>query len=157
MLMTLFMEITSPRRYRMETDFNLSALPKIRAFLEDFVSRNRWDAAMADRLVAASEETLLTLVQQENETYERNRLLLVAHRVEGSAIVELVAATGEGNLQDRIELLGNERAVETPEDMEVSLRLLRHFASSVHHQQYHDTDIIILRVDAPVPITADTD
>ena len=157
MLMTLFMELTSPRRYRMESDFNLSALPKIRAFLEDFASRNGWDAAMADRLVAASEETLLTLVQQDNEAGERNRLLLVAHREEGSAIVELVAATGEGNLQDRIELLGNERAVETPEELEVSLRLLRHFASSVHHQQYHDTDIISLRVEAPDSNTADID
>ena len=47
------------------------------------------------------------------------------------------------------ELLGDERAVETPEEMEVSLRLLRHFASSVHHQQYHDTDIITLQVDVP--------
>ena len=141
----------------MESDFNLSALPKIRAFLEDFASRNGWDAAMADRLLAASEETLLTLVQQDNEAGERNRLLLIAYRDEGSAIVELVAAAGEGNLQDRIELLGNERAVETPEELEVSLRLLRHFASSVHHQQYHDTDIIILRVDAPDLNTAAPD
>ena len=148
-LMTLFLELTSPRRHRMETDFDLAALTKIRAFLEAFASGQGWDRESADRLIAASEETLLTLIPQDDETGQQRRLLMIAHREGESAILELVAATGEGNLQDRIELLGDERAVETPEEMEVSLRLLRHFASSVHHQQYHDTDIITLQVDVP--------
>ena len=151
-LMTLFLEITSPRRHRMESDFDLAALPKIREFLEGFASRQGWDKKTADRLMAASEETLLTLIPRDGETGQPRRLLLVAHREGDSAVLELVAATGEGNLQDRIELLGDERAVETPEEMEVSLRLLRHFASSVHHQQYHDTDIITLQVDVRPPI-----
>ena len=148
MLMTIFLEMTSPRRYRLESDLDLSALPKIRAFLEETATRWGWDEAAAHRLVAASEETLLTLLQHGDEARERRRLLLVVHREGDGAVLELVAATGEGNLQDRIELLGDERAVETPEEVEVSLRLLRHFATSVHHQQYHDTDIITLRVDA---------
>ena len=38
---------------------------------------------------------------------------------------------------------------EGPVEREVSLRLLRHLASSVHHQQYHDTDILTVRVAAP--------
>ena len=147
MLMTIFLEMTSPRRYRLESDLDLSALPKIRAFLEETATRWGWDEAAAHRLVAASEETLLTLLQHGDEARERRRLLLVVHREGDGAVLELVAATGEGNLQDRIELLGDERAVETPEEVEVSLRLLRHFATSVHHQQYHDTDIITLRVD----------
>ena len=147
MLMTIFLEMTSPRRYRLESDLDLSALPKIRAFLEETAARWGWDEAAAHRLVAASEETLLTLLQHGDEARERRRLLLVVHREGDGAVLELVAATGEGNLQDRIELLGDERAVETPEEVEVSLRLLRHFATSVHHQQYHDTDIITLRVD----------
>ena len=37
----------------------------------------------------------------------------------------------------------------TPSSGRVSLRLLRHHASSVHHQQYHDTDIVTVRVDPP--------
>ena len=78
----------------------------------------------------------------------RRRLLLTAHREAGSAILEFIAAPGEENLQDRIALLG-ERAEEAPADREVSLRLLRHIASSVHHQQYHDTDIVTVRVEAP--------
>ncbi len=146
-LMTLFLELAAPRRYRMETAFDLAALPKIRAFLEAFAIRQGWDKETADRLVAASEETLLTLNPRESETGQRRRLLLVVRREDERAILEFVAATGEGNLQDRIELLGDARAVETPEEMEVSLRLLRHFASSVRHQQYHDTDIITLQVE----------
>jgi len=31
---------------------------------------------------------------------------------------------------------------------EVSLRLLRHYASSVRHNQYHDTDVITVRVES---------
>lgn len=150
-LMTLFLELAAPRRYRMETTFDLAALPKIRAFLEAFATRQGWDKKTADRLVAASEETLLTLNPRESETGQRRRLLLVVRREDERAILEFVAATGEGNLKDRIELLGDARAVETPEEMEVSLRLLRHFASSVRHQQYHDTDIITLQVEVRQP------
>ena len=150
-LMTLFLELAAPRRYRMETALDTAALPKIRAFLEAFAVRQGWDKETADRLVAASEETLLTLSPRESETGQRRRLLLVVRREDERAILELVAATGEGNLQDRIELLGDARAVETPEEMEVSLRLLRHFATSVRHQQYHDTDIITLEVDVRQP------
>ena len=155
MLMTLFLELTSPRRRRMESGFDPSELPKIRTFLEGFANRNGWGREMVERLVAASEETLLTLISEDKETGQRRRLLLVAHREGDGAVLELVAATGEGNLQDRIALLGDERAVEAPEELEVSLRLLRHFASSVHHQQYHDTDIITLRVDARPPGSVD--
>ncbi|MDE2727846.1 MAG: SulP family inorganic anion transporter, partial [Gemmatimonadota bacterium] len=150
-LMTLFLELAAPRRYRMETALDTAALPKIRAFLEAFAARQGWDKETADRLVAASEETLLTLSPRDSETGQRRRLLLVVRREDYSAILEFVAATGEGNLQDRIELLGDARAVETPEEMEVSLRLLRHFATSVRHQQYHDTDIITLEVDVRQP------
>ncbi|MXY18130.1 MAG: hypothetical protein F4Y57_14370 [Acidobacteria bacterium] len=64
------------------------------------------------------------------------------------AVLEVVAAAGRENIQDRIGLL-----VERPDDArlerEVSLRLLRHIASSVRHQQFHDTDIVTVRVDAP--------
>ena len=67
-LMTLFMELTQPRRRRIEVEFGLSALPKIRDFLVDFASRSRWDTAMANRLDAAGEETLLTLLQRDGES-----------------------------------------------------------------------------------------
>ncbi|MCY3802829.1 MAG: hypothetical protein OXG06_00260 [Gammaproteobacteria bacterium] len=150
-LMTLFVELTEPRRRRIEMVLDLSALPKIKTFLGEFASRSNWDAAMADRLVGTAEETLLTLLkhgQSQSAEKQERRLLLMAHKEGGQAVLEFVAATGEENLQDRIALLGERADAETNE-WDVSLRLLRHLASSVRHQQYHDTDIVTVHVDAP--------
>ena len=61
-------------------------------------------------------------------------------------MLEFVAATEEANLEDQIALLGD-RAVGGRVEQEVSLRLLRHYASSVRHNQYHDTDVITVRVE----------
>ena len=151
-VMTLFVELTKPRRSRIEVEFDLSALERIRHFLGTFASRSGWDTAMADRLEAVGEETLLTLLRPDaaEEERARRRLLLVARKEDGGAVLEFVASTGAENLQDRLALLG-ERAVEDSIEREVSLRLLRHLASSVRHQQYHDADIVSVRVEAPEP------
>ena len=151
-LMSLFVEWTSPRRSRVEVECDPSVLPEIREFLGKFVSRNGWDAMMAQRLDAASEETLLTLVEpdQAGEKQERRRLLLTAHKEDGGAILEFISSSDQENLQDRITLLESRSAeVEVPDEREISLRLLRHLASSVSHQQYHGTDIVTIRVETP--------
>ncbi len=148
-LLSLFLELTAPRRARIETELDVSALPKIREFLSAFASRSGWDPAMVNRLEAASEETLLTLMEKDEAAErEHRRLRLVARKEDDQAVLEFVAATGEENLQDRIALLG-ERTAGAPAEQEVSLRLLRHVASSVLHQQYYDMDIVTVRVDAP--------
>ena len=152
-LLTLFLELTAPRRRRIQVDFNAQALPKIREFLLAFASRSGWEGDMVHRLDAAAEETLLTLLQQDEDEEiftSKRRLLLTAHKENGGAILEFIAASGEENLQDRIALLGEQTTDEVPIEREVSLRLLRHLASSVHHQQYHDAAIVTIRVDAPV-------
>ena len=148
-LMTLFVEMMEPRRGKIEMAFDLSAVSKIRTFLLEFASRNGWDQAMADRLDAASEETLLLLLRQDGSAAETPRhLLLIAHKEEGQAVLEFVAGPGGENLQTQLVLLG-EHTDEARFEREVSLRLLRHHASSVHHQQYHDTDIVTIRVTPP--------
>ena len=148
-LMTLFLELTARRR-RLEVATDLSDLPKITEFLRAFAARNGWDATMAQRLDAAGEETLLSLIGQDEAGPERarRRLLLVAHRQNGGAVLEFVASAGRENLQDRIALL-DPRSAEVPDEREISLRLLRHLASSVRHEQYHDTEIVTVRVEAP--------
>ena len=142
-LMTLFTDLTKPRR-RLEVELKVSALPQIREFLLGFTSQSGWDAKMANRLDAASEETLLTLIRRGGD----RRLLLVAYKEDGGAVLEFVTSTGEENLQDRIALLGA-RIDEALVEQEVSLRLLQHLASSVRHQQYHGTDIVTIRVETP--------
>ncbi|MYH59244.1 MAG: hypothetical protein F4145_14910 [Boseongicola sp. SB0675_bin_26] len=149
-VMTLFAELTRPRRSRVELALDVSALNDIRAFLAAFASRSGWDTAMSDRLDAAAEETLLSLIRQDEaeEEPDPRSLLLSARKEDGGAILEFVALTGGGNLQDRLALLG-EQVEEELIGREVSLRLLRHLASWVRHQQYHDTDIVTIRVDVP--------
>ena len=150
--MTLFLEVTAPRVSRLEVEADVSVLPRIRKFIGEFAVRSGWDSKMVDRLDAASEETLLTLVGEDEagEERARRRLFLTARKETEGAVLEFVAAVGEENIQDRIGLLA-----ERPDDLlverEVSLRLLRHIASSVRHQQFHDTDIVTVRVDAPTP------
>ena len=154
--MTLFLEATAPRRSRIEVDFDMSVLPKIREFLGAFADRSGWDAKMVHRLEAVAEETLLTLTSadERDEDRRRRRLFLSAQGQAGGAVLEFVAAVGEENVQDRIALLG-----ERPDDLlmerEVSLRLLRHIASSVRHQQFHETDIVTVHVEAPEATRAD--
>ena len=134
-LLTLFVELTAPRRCRIQALFEVASLPKIREFLQSFAARSGWGEAMAHRLDAAAEEAMLTLLRHDEE-----------EEAGGGAVLEFIAAPGEENLEDRIALIG-EGTDDAPE-REVSLRLLRHLASSVHHQQYHDTDIVTIRVDA---------
>ena len=149
-VMTGFVELTKPRRSRIEAPFDHSILPRIREFLAAFATRSGWDEAMTGRLDAVCEEALQTLFRQEDETEEKDerRLRLVAYREGGGAVLEFVVASQEGNIQDRLALLGDEPG-EVSAEQEVSLRLLRRLASSVRHQQYHGTDIVTIRVAAP--------
>ena len=148
-LLTLFLELTRPRRSRIEMAFDISALSEIRDFLGAFASRNGWDTAMAGRLDAVAEETLLALIPQNNAEEERGarRLRLTAYKEEEDAALEFVVSSGEENLQDQIALL-SEHMDEAPSERNVSLRLLRHLASSVRHQKYRETDIVTVRVSA---------
>ena len=149
--MTLFMEMTEPRPSRMEAALDASSLPELRGFLGQFASTNGWDEAMAKRLGGVCEEILLTLHGRDEGDGSRVRrsLLLLAKKESGAAVLEFIAATGEGgNLEDQVALLG-EQTEEAHLEQEVSLRLLRHLAASVRHQQYHGVDIVTIRVEAP--------
>ena len=148
--LTICLEAAKPRRRRMETAFDDSAFPAVSGFLRQFASRNAWSGDTAQRLDAIGEEALATLMQGSGERGERRprRLRVSASRDDGGAILEFIVASGEdGNLEDRIALLG-EHTAGTPAEHEISLRLLRHLASSVRHQQYHDTDIVTVHVKA---------
>ena len=72
--------------------------------------------------------------------------MVIARGDERQAELEFIASAGEENLEDLMVLLSKHQP-DDPVEHEVSLRLLRHYASSVRHQQYHDTDIVTVRVD----------
>ena len=149
-LMTLFLELSRPRPQRLQTALNTDAYPKIDAFLTKFAASQGWAEAMTDRLRAVGEETLLTLIrpdEEEKAALER-RLRISARRDGRSAELEFIAATDDANIEDRIAVLAD-RVTGARAEEEVSLRLLRHLASSVRHQQYHDTDVVTVRVESP--------
>ena len=145
-VLTIFIELTEPRRKRIETELSVEALPEIDAFLRECASRRGWSAAAKRRLRSAGEETLLSLVQLQegNEADAGRRLLLIARISNAAAELEFIAAPGEQNLEDRIVILAERDSV--PAEHELSLRLLRHYTSSIHHQQYYNTDIITIHV-----------
>ena len=114
---------------------------------------------MKDRLGAVAEETLLTLAPLDleaelnaddgDEDDENARRLVVLASGEGPvAELEFIGGANEENLEDRIrQLQQHDEAI--PAEHEISLRLLRSYASSVQHQQYHGTEIITVRVGPP--------
>ena len=147
MVLTLFVELTAARRRRLDGPLDAKILPEIDTLLRDLAGRLGWNADSTERLCSAGEETLVSLVRQEEEAadVEGRRLRMVARNDHGTAELEFIAAVGETNLEDRMVLLTDQ--TDTPNERELSLRLLRHYASSVRHQQYHDIDIVTVRVD----------
>ena len=130
------------------TTLSVDALPEIRKFLTGLVLREGWGEDMAGRVSLAAEEALLSLLGDEGEEAgAARRLRLSARSSQGGAELEFVAVSGEGNIEDRIALASE--FSELHEEHDFSLRLLRHLATTVRHQKYHDTDILTLQVDPP--------
>ena len=160
-VMILYLELTNPRSMRFHSQLHIDALPELNEFLDKFAGRRGWDVAMRERLSAAGEETLLTLAPLDLEELARpddddeheggeakpDRQLVVLASSDGpAATLEFIAgAREEENMEDRLRQL-QQYDSETLVEQELSLRLLRAYASSVRHQQYHNTDIITVRI-----------
>ena len=153
-VLTLFMRLTSGRRQRIETALAEESVATLDGFLQEFAARHSWSDDAAARLRSVGEEALHCLIgspeeageeQERTRTGESRRLLVTIHAESGAAELEFLAAPGQRNLEDLLVLLPV-----TPGDAverDLSLRLLRHHAASVRHQQYHSADILTLRVD----------
>ena len=158
--MILYLELTNPRRMRFQSRLHIDALPELNEFVAKFADRRGWDQDMKDRLSAVAEETLLTLApldlalsldlddDEDDEDEEVRRLVVVASSEGPVAELEFIGGGDEENIEDRVrQLQQHDSAI--PSEGEISLRLLRQYASSVSHQQYHGTDIITVRVGPP--------
>lgn len=148
--MTAFVELTSPRRRRMETELDSGALERIDEVIGEVSDRMGWDERMGYRLRLVAEETIHALrarYEEDSGDGRGRRLRLLVQPRRNGVEMEFVASGAEGNMEDRLALIGEERSA-GPVEHEISLRLLRHFASSVRHQQYLDTDIVTVRIDS---------
>ena len=150
-VMTVALDLAKPRRRRVKAMLSIDSLPEIDGFVCRFAAAEGWNEASTERLRAAAEESVLSLIPDEEaaEKEEARHLLLLLRRDGRGAEMEFIASAVDGNLEDRLALLGQwaRRSV----DREFSLRLLRHYASSVRHRQYHDTDVVTVRVEADAP------
>ena len=157
LLAILLTLVTVPRQSRLKCELDVNALAGIRGFIEHFAARHGLRREVVDRLDAASEETLLALQRPHEEEWkeaepgdgERRALTLTAHRESEEVVMEFkvgVIGGDQHNLQDRLAWLADQGGATVPE-RDISLRLLRHLTSSVRHQQYHNTEIVTLRVD----------
>lgn len=157
-IMILYLELTNPRRMRFQSQLNIDALPDLTEFVNKFADRRSWDEAMKARLGAVAEETLLTLAPLDLEGMlsdddsgdeENSRHLVVLASSEGQiADLEFIGGNSGANIEDQVHQLQQYDTL-PPTEHDLSLRLLRSYAISVKHQQYHDTDIITVRVGQP--------
>ena len=126
----------------------MESLPTIDDFLAALGSRLKWNDASTLRLRSAAEETLASLLSQEDdaEGSDTPRLNIVA-RPQGKTVeLEFVATTRHENIEDQLAYLTEEASVPTANDL--SLRLLRYHASTVRHQKFHGVDIVRVQVEA---------
>ena len=145
--MTLLLEAMSRRRARLEVTLDMASLRAIDGFLVRIASDLGWDEASISRLRSVGEETLASLLTQEEDADDPNRpRLIIVARPQGEMVeLEFVATTRQENIEDQLTFLTDEAAVPTVDDL--SLRLLQHHASAIRHQKFHGVDIITVQVE----------
>ena len=154
----LYLEFTNPRPMRFQSRLHIDSMPDLNDFIARFAARRGWSEAMKERLSAVAEETLLTLapldlegLMSESDDAEAgpDRRLVVLASGEGQiADLEFIGGGNDENMEDRLRQLQQFDSA-SPVENEISLRLLRSYALSVRHQQFHDTDIVTVRVAPP--------
>ena len=144
--LTTLLELTSPRSKKIEVDLGTSSLPRIDKFLDNFAAEIGWNEESANRLRASGEESLLCLLSSGASGDEAStRLILVVRSQDELVEMDLLSVFEEQNIEDRLAYMSEE--AEVHDDRELSFRLLRHHASSVHHRKYHGVDVVTVKVE----------
>ena len=148
--MTVFTELSGFRAKKLRADLSHSALPAIDDFLCQFADGLSWTEEGKNRLRLVGEEIILSLINEEDDGAADGKRSLVAtiRPDSGSVELEIVVASDDaiqGNIENRMAYLGHDQALDDGE--ELSVRILRHYASSVHHRKYYGIDIVSCRVD----------
>jgi NCS2 family nucleobase:cation symporter-2/xanthine permease XanP len=148
--MTAVTELTGIRGRKLRTDLSQSSLTAVDDFLRQFAEANSWTDEGKYRLRLVGEEVMLNLIDGESSNpAERKRSLVATIRPQGgSAELEIVVASDDaiqGNIENRIAYLGQDEVLE--EEQQMSVRILRHYASSIHHRKYYGIDVVSCRVE----------
>ena len=145
--MTLLLEVMSKRRARLEVTLDMSSLGAIDDFLVKVASSLNWDSESSTRLRSVGEETLLSLLTDEeiDDDSKPPRLVVVARPETDRVELEFVATSRQDNIEDQLAFLTDEATVPSVDDL--SFRLLRHHASALRHQKFHGVDIVTVQVE----------
>ena len=145
--MTGLLELASARSRRLRTTLDAASFPEVEDFLRRLGAGLGWDGPSVDRLCAAGEETLSSMLSLRDD-YEGEgppRLLLLARPGSGTVELEFLALFSEENIEDRIAYISEQ--AEEPEVGDIAFRLLRHYASSVRHRKYYGIDIVTVEIE----------
>ena len=148
--MTALTELTGFRARKLRADLSPSSLPAVDAFLCQFAEANSWTDEGKNRLRLVGEEVILSLLGEEVQGQEEQmrRLVATIRPQAGSVELEFVVASDDaiqGNIENRIAYLGQDQALE--DEQQLSVRILRHYASSIHHRKYYGIDIVSCHVE----------
>ncbi len=145
--MTLLLEVMSKRRARLEVTLDMSSLGAIDDFLVKVAFSLNWDTESTTRLRSVGEETLLSLITDEEiaDDSKPPRLVVVARPETDRVELEFVATSRQDNIEDQLAFLTDEATVPSVDDL--SFRLLRHHASALRHQKFHGVDIVTVQVE----------
>ena len=148
--MTILAEATSIHARKLRVDLARSSLPAVDDLLSRFADRHSWTEEGKNRLRLVGEEVVLSLLEEENgvATGRTRRLVASIRPDSGSAELEIVVASDDviqGNIEDRMAYLSEDQGL--VDEQELSTRILRHYASSVHHRKYYGIDVVNCRVD----------
>ncbi len=146
LFLMLIWRFSLEKKVKFTSALELSKLPIVENFIRAHSADWNVSDAVVQRLCLANEETMLSLLEGEQQSaQEKTRVLIVTMvRRSGTAEIEYMATIDQKNIEDRMAML-NESASEF-DTGSLSLRVLHHLATSVKHQKYFDTDIVSIQV-----------
>ena len=150
-IMSLILEPPGHRK-RLTIELDTAAIKAVDGFAVALANKRGWSEAAMGPLRAACEEVVVSLKGEDDPfaddpefaLQQRNRLRVSARVGRDLAELEFIAASTFGNLEDEIGMLGEPDASSV--GAETSLRLLRHYASTVRHQKFRKADIVTITV-----------
>ncbi len=147
-VLTGLLSMKSPPSKRMVLPAKVSSLPELHAFIRPLGVRMGWDQASLARLDLIAEEAFLFLLECGQETSKsRGEITIAVHtRTIGECIeLEMVSAPRSTNLEGLVKEL---KANATPSIEEAGLRILKHLAADLKHEQFNEVDFLTLQVDS---------
>jgi anti-sigma regulatory factor (Ser/Thr protein kinase) len=130
---------------RLSVPPEVSSIRLAHDFIQRFAAQLGWDRAAVGRLELVTEEALLYLMSKDTAATSQKTIHLSV-RYEGEVVeLEIIAGPQKTNMEDLV--LSLKTGGEPVED-DLSLHLLRELALELRHQQFHDIDCLLLKVDS---------